>query len=135
MTFEVPSWTLQMRCCLGLRTVIVWSTEGPMALIGMLPKRDPSAHRFECQHLHTWLQPAPVLIGTEGLAEGPTGVCSRSENESGVLGSEMGFGTLLFFCSCDYMALGGSLQCRVCVTVLGHPLQASLTHANERQKL
>lgn len=35
-------------------------------------------------------------MGREALAEGPIRVFSRSENESGVLGSEIGFCTLVF---------------------------------------
>lgn len=29
LRFKAPSWTLQARCCSGLKTFIVWSTEGP----------------------------------------------------------------------------------------------------------
>lgn len=83
----------------------------------MPPEKDHLLNGFA--FLQMLLQPDAVLMGTEDLAEGLIGVSARSENESGVLGLQVGFLTLTF--SADviiWLTQRQPLGRGVCVTVV-----------------
>lgn len=118
----MPSWDLKLLPVpskpggLGLKTFIVWSTEGPHSLMGMSPEKD---HLLTDLHFSRLLQPAAALIGTEGLAEGPLGSVPDLRKwvwGPGVRG-DCGPSYFLPMWLDGYGSHGSSLECRVCVTV------------------